>query len=74
MFHLLNYSDKRLLVQKLQTDRAILILQKPKKVAKRTTKKPKKRQKKTMQFASPELEKAFNLMGKDCQDFILGNN
>ena len=73
MFHLLTYSEKRLLVQQLQTDRAILILQKPKKFGKRATKKVSKRKNKKLQFASPELEKAFNLMGKDCQDFISGN-
>ena len=74
MFHLLTYLEKRLLVQKLQTSRAILILQKPKRITKKVTKRTSRKKRETMQFASPELEKAFNLMGKDCQDFILGNN
>ena len=61
MFHNLTYIEKREIVQKLHTDRAILILQKPK-LTKKSSKKTVKRQKKQIKIASPELEKAFLLM------------
>ena len=73
MVHLLTYSNKRLLVQNLQAERVILILSKPKNLKTKKSKKVSRKRNKPIQFASPELEKAFLLMGKDCQDFIKGN-
>ncbi len=71
-FFELSYIEKRTLVESLNTDRDKLILNKPKAKKTKARKKTVKKQTREIRFASPELEKAFNLMGEDCKKFILG--